>query len=124
MGLSQDPNYQNYHRVLNRAIWSSRKASSILLRHLSAVFAPSSPLVMGIDDTIERRVRANGLRREASIVTPCVPCDQHFVKASGLRWLSLMLLVEIPWAQRTWALPFKSGVGSLTTLSSGAEPAS
>lgn len=72
MGLSQDSNYQNYHRVLNRAIWSSRKASSILLRHLSAVFAPSGPLVMGIDDTIERRVRANGLRLEASIVTPCV----------------------------------------------------
>jgi DDE superfamily endonuclease len=28
------------------------------------------------------------------------------VKASGLRWLSLMLLVEIPWAGRVWALPF------------------
>ena len=85
--MSLDPNYQNYHRVLNRAIWSSRKASSILLRHLSAVFAPSGPLVMGIDDTIERRWE-NALRLEASIVTPCVPCDQHFVKASGLRWRS------------------------------------
>ena len=30
----------------------------------------------------------------------------HFVKASGLRWLSLMLLTPIPWANRTWALPF------------------
>ncbi len=30
----------------------------------------------------------------------------HFVKTSGWRWLSLMLLVEIPWAQRVWALPF------------------
>ena len=27
-------------------------------------------------------------------------------KASGLRWLSLMLLVPIPWAGRVWALPF------------------
>ena len=30
----------------------------------------------------------------------------HFVKASGLRWLSLMLLAPVPWAGRTWALPF------------------
>ena len=32
--------------------------------------------------------------------------DSHFVKTSGLRWLSLMLLVDIPWAHRVWALPF------------------
>jgi hypothetical protein len=30
----------------------------------------------------------------------------HFVKASGLRWLSLMVVVPIPWAGRRWALPF------------------
>lgn len=32
--------------------------------------------------------------------------DAHFVKAGGLRWLSGMLLVPIPWARRIWALPF------------------
>ena len=30
----------------------------------------------------------------------------HFVKASGLRWVCLMLLVTVPWANRVWALPF------------------
>ena len=30
----------------------------------------------------------------------------RFVKASGLRWPSLMLLVPIPWAERIRALPF------------------
>jgi len=30
----------------------------------------------------------------------------HFVKASGLRWLSAMLLVRVPWAGRIMALPF------------------
>ena len=29
----------------------------------------------------------------------------YFVKASGLRWACLMLLVPIPFAARTWALP-------------------
>lgn len=29
-----------------------------------------------------------------------------FVKTSGLRWVCMMLLAPIPWAQRVWALPF------------------
>lgn len=60
---------------------------------------------MGIDDTIERRwgkrIAARGIYRD-----PVRSSDSHFVKTSGLRWLSLMLLVDIPWANRVWALPF------------------
>jgi hypothetical protein len=105
MGLSQERHFQNYHRVLNRAVWSSRQASRILLTQLIAVFAPSGVLVLGIDDTIERRkgkrITVKGIYRD-----PVRSSDSHFVKVSGLRWLSLMLLVKISWAQRVWALPF------------------
>ena len=105
MGLSTDRHFQNYHRVLNRALWSSLAASRILLGLLVAAFAPSGVLVMGLDDTIERRrgdqIKAKGIYRD-----PVRSSHSHFVKASGLRWLSLMLLVEIPWAGRIWALPF------------------
>lgn len=55
MGLSQERHFQNYHRVLNRAIWSSRQASSILLTQIIGMLAPNGVVVMGIDDTIERR---------------------------------------------------------------------
>ncbi|MEM9805497.1 MAG: transposase [Cyanobacteria bacterium P01_D01_bin.56] len=54
MGQTHLPSYQRYHRVLNRAVWSSHQASFILLRHLIAVFAPTGPLIMGLDDTIEQ----------------------------------------------------------------------
>lgn len=105
MGLSQAPNFQTYHRVLNRAIWSSLSASRIVLIHLIAVFAPTGPLVMGLDDTLERRrgskIAAKGIYRD-----PVRSSKSHVVKASGLRWLSLQLLVPIPWAQRIWGLPF------------------
>ena len=46
-------------------------------------------------------VCARGIYRD-----PVRSSDSHFVKTSGLRWLSLMLLVDIPWAGRVWALPF------------------
>src|SRR5215467_5368277 len=105
MGLSTERHFQNYHRVLNRAAWNGRHASFVLLRILLAPFVPGGPLVMALDDTIERRwgakIRARGIDRD-----PVRSSDSHFVKTSGLRWLSLMLLVDIPWASRVWALPF------------------
>ncbi len=105
MGLSQNKHFQNYHRILNRAVWSSREISRVLLGLLVTTFAPTGPVIVGLDDTIERRrgakIKAKGIYRD-----PVRSSHGHFVKASGLRWLSAMLLVPIPWAKRVWALPF------------------
>ena len=54
-GENQDPHFQNYHRVLNRAIWSSLAATQILLGLLISAFARSGTVVLGLDDTIARR---------------------------------------------------------------------
>ena len=105
MGLADRPNFQNYHRVLNRAVWSNLGASKVLLTTLIMAFIPSGTVVCGIDDTIERRkgkkIEAKGIYRD-----PVRSSHSHFVKVSGLRWLSMMLLVEIPWAKKVWGLPF------------------
>ncbi len=105
MGLGQTPHFQRYHRVLNRASWSSLAVSRVLLRLLVAAFVPNGPLVVGIDETLERRtgaqIAAKGVYRDAVRSS-----HSHFVKATGLRWVSLMLLAPIPWANRVWALPF------------------
>jgi hypothetical protein len=105
VGLSQEKHFQNYHRLLNRAKWSSRKAAKVLLLLLVEAFVPDGPLLLGIDETLERRqgekIKAKGIYRDATRSS-----KSCFVKASGLRWVSLMLLTPIPWARRTWALPF------------------
>ena len=66
-----------------------------------------SPLVVGIDETLERRygrkISARGVYRD-----PVRSTHETFVKSSGLRWVCAMLLVEVPWASRVWALPFLS----------------
>ena len=105
MGLSQDRHFQNYHRVLNRAVWSNLLLSATLFIFLLKTFLPSGTVVLGIDETIERRrgkkIKAKGIYRD-----PVRSSKSHFVKTSGLRWISTMLLVNIPWAKRVWALPF------------------
>ena len=104
MGLSTEPHFQSYHRVLNRAVWSPLTASRLLLRLLVAMFVPWGVVVFGLDDTIERRrgdhISAKGIYRD-----PVRSSHSHFVKVSGLRWLCCMLLTPMKWAGRAWALP-------------------
>ena len=87
MGLSQCGQFGAYHRVLSRCVWSPHKLSQALLRALVEVFAPTGMIVVGIDDTIERRwgkrISARGIYRD-----PVRSSRGHFVKTSGLRWLS------------------------------------
>ena len=105
MGLDQQRNFHRYHRVLSRARWSSIEASKVLFGLLVEAFVPEGPLVVGIDETLERRkgkkIRAKGIYRD-----PVRSSHSHLVKASALRWMCLTLLAEVPWASRVWALPF------------------
>lgn len=105
MGLGGDRRFKNYHRVLSRARWSALAGSRLLLLALIERFVPEGPVVVGLDDTIERRwgkrIGARGIYRD-----PVRSSRGHFVKVSGLRWLCVMLLTPIPWAARVWALPF------------------
>ena len=105
LGLGRERRFVNYHRVLNRARWRGREASRLLLGLLINRLVPTGPMVLGIDDTMERRrgkrIQAKGIYRD-----PVRSSHSHFVKASGLRWVSLMLLAPVPWAARPWALPF------------------
>src|SRR5260221_12189920 len=105
MGLSQEGQFQKYHRVLNRARWSSVAVARLLLGLVVDTFVPAGPVVIGIDDTLERRrgekITAKGIYRD-----PVRSSHAHMVKASGLRWRCARVLAEIPWAGRVWALPF------------------
>ena len=110
MGLDQEKRFHRYHRVLSRASWSSREVARVLLGLLVEAFVPEGdPLVVGIDETLERRygrkISARGVYRD-----PVRSTHENFVKSSGLRWVCAMLLVPIPWASRVWALPFLSAL--------------
>ncbi len=104
MGLARHNDFARYHQVLNRASWSVFKASRIFLGLLLGAFDAGGALVFGIDETLERRwgkkIKAKGIYRVAVRSS-----HSHFVKCSGLRWISLMWLAPVPWAERVWALP-------------------
>jgi DDE superfamily endonuclease len=106
MGLAAERRFTNYHRVLNRATWSALQASRILLGLLvTSLVPPGAALGLGADDTVERRsgrkIRAKGCYRDAVRSS-----HTHVIRCFGLKWVSMMLLVSVPWSRRVWALPF------------------
>src|SRR5215210_2816941 len=111
MGLDQQKRFHRYHRVLSRAVWSSGEASRVLSELLVEAFVPEGPLVVGVDETLERRqgkkIAAKGIYRD-----PVRSSHGHFVKTSALRWVCVTLLAEVPWASRVWALPFLCSLAS------------
>ena len=107
LGLGDITNWDLYHRVLSRAKWSTLQCSKKLLQLIISHFVHTKTLVFGIDETLERRwgikIKARGIYRDAVRSS-----KSHFVKCSGLRWICVMLLTPISWANRIWALPFLS----------------
>jgi hypothetical protein len=106
MGLAMERHFTNSHRVLNRATWSALRGSQILLGLLITCLAPAgAPVVLGADDTVERRsgrkIGAKGCYRDAVRSS-----QKHVIHCFGLKWVSMMLLVPVPWSRRVWALPF------------------
>src|SRR5262245_11736742 len=105
MGLSAERRGTHSHRVLNRAVWSARHGSRRRLgRWLTLRVPPAATMVLGADDTVERR---SGRQSRAT------GCDRDAVRAShtqvsrcfGLTWGSMRRLVPVPWRQRGWARP-------------------
>ena len=105
MGLSNETAFAKYHHILNRVQWSPLHASKILILMLISVIGTQNPLVMFIDETLERRkgpkIKAKGYYRDA--VRSSRKC---VVKSSGLKWLSLAVSWRFPFSARYFALPF------------------
>ncbi len=105
MGRAEEAHFVNYHRVLNRAVWSALQGGQILLGLLVALLPASVPVIVGIDETLERRggkrIKAKGVYRDAVRSS-----KKNTVHCFGLKWISMMLLVPMPWASGVWALPF------------------
>lgn len=105
VGLRHEPHFQNSHRVLNRDRWNPLLAARMLLGLIVALLPANSAIVVGADDTLERRrgKHINGLGCYRDAVRSS---KKHVVKCFGLKWLALMVIVKLPFASRVWALPF------------------
>ncbi len=104
MGHGNDPHFTNYHRLLSRDDWSCLQAGRVVLVLILTLLPEGTPLVLAVDDTIERRngrkIRAKGCYRDAVRSS-----QKRIVHCYGLKWVTLAVLVPMPWGTRCWALP-------------------
>lgn len=105
MGLSETKNFSKFHRVLSRARWDSLAASKILFGLLIKLLPSGWPIIIAVDETLERRrgkkIKAKGAYRDA-----VASSQSRVVISFGLKWECMTLIVPLPWCKRPWALPF------------------
>lgn len=108
VGKAQDTDWSKYHHVLNRAKWSGLAVSHLLLRLVVTTFMTAGAVVtIAVDETLERRwgpqIRKRGHWRDS------LASSKHLnVSTSGLRWLVLAVVLNVPWTPYAVALPFLS----------------
>src|SRR2546425_908925 len=117
MGLQMDPHFSGFHRVLNRARWSPLAVSRRLLQVLVQTFVHAGGTVeIVMDETLERRwgrkISKRGHWRDSLRSS-----KERSVSTSGLRWVTMALVVSLPWTKRRWALPFLSVLATTPKVS-------
>ena len=105
MGRSDQRDYARYHEVLNRAVWSSRRQRASCWCCCSSTWTAATAHWSSASTRPWNGVAAPRSGRGPSTATRCRSSRSQVVKASGLRWISLMWLGHVPWAGRHWALP-------------------
>ncbi len=105
MDLQNERNFTKYHRVLSRAQWSGLALSKILLGMLIKILPESWPILIAVDETLERRrgkkIKAKGIYRDAVRSS-----QSKVITCFGLKWECMTLILPLPWCKRPWALPF------------------
>lgn len=109
LGLADDPGFAAFHRVLNRNRWSGLKLARVMLNALVSTFVPNGPIIVGIDHTLERH-RGVHVRPASHCFDSVRTSTEQTVTSRGLRWMTAMLLVEVPFSGRIWGLPVPSAM--------------
>ena len=117
MGRQMDPHFSGFHQVLNRARWSSLAVSRRLLKVLVQTFVSVGGAVeIVMDETLERRwgpkISKRGHWRDSLLSS-----KERSVSSPGLRWVTMALVVPLPWTNLRWALPFLSVLATTPKVS-------
>lgn len=117
MGLHDERDFTLFHQVLNRASWSGLTLSRLLLQLLVSTFvAAGSTVEIVIDETLERRW-GRKISKRGHYRDNLQSSREQSVSTSGLRWVVMMLVVQVPWTRRAWALPFFSVLATTPQVS-------
>lgn len=117
MGLHNDANFTLFHQVLNRASWSCLTLSRLLLQLLVSTFVEAAGTTeIVIDETLERRW-GRKIAKRGHYRDNLQSSKEQSVSTSGLRWVVMMLVVQVPWTRREWALPFFSVLATTPKVS-------
>jgi hypothetical protein len=101
MGLRDEERFTNFHGVLNRAKWNTLQGAKILLGLLISLVPASLPLIILVNETIERRkgkkIKAKGCYRDSVRSTQKMDASLYDFPPP----VTLEVMVTSPRARRT-----------------------
>ena len=117
MGQEMNAQFSVFHHVLNRARWSPLEMSRRLLQvHVGTFVRTGGTVEIVMDETLERRwgrkISKRGHWRDSLRSS-----KERSVSTSGLRWVTMALVVSLPWTKQRWALPFLSVLATTPKVS-------
>jgi DDE superfamily endonuclease len=99
--------FSDYPRVFSRASWSTWVVGKVLAGLVLDLLPPDEPVVVAADDTVAqhrgKHVYGKGRHRDAVRSS-----HSHTVWKWGHKWVTLAVLVPLPFIRRRWALPLLS----------------
>jgi hypothetical protein len=104
LGVLAPGHQSSYHRVFSRDRWSSWTLARLFAQKVLARFIPQGPILLAGDDTVaEHRgthVYGKGCHRD-----PVRSTHSFTAYRWGHKWVTLTVLVPLPFTTRRWALP-------------------
>jgi hypothetical protein len=109
MGPLATAHFSTYHRTLSRAVWSSQLLQRTLARLVLKLLPLDRVVEVVLDETVARhggpKVYGRGCHRDALRSS-----RDHKVFCWGHKWVTLAILVPIPFARGSWALPISTAL--------------
>src|SRR3972149_6272954 len=102
--VAERVHWERFHRFFSRGAWDPDEMGRLLFLRLLLLIPEWMPIRIAIDDTHTRR-KGPYVYGLGSHLDPVLSTKRYKVFCYGHCWVTLAVLVYLPFSRRAWALP-------------------
>lgn len=103
-GVPGRRHHEAFHRFFSRGTWSPDEMGRVVFGHLEKLAVAGSTLRIALDDTLTPK-KGPGVYGIGSHLDAVRSTKRQKIFAFGHCWVTLAIVMPVPFSRRTWALP-------------------